>query len=76
MNEVEQYTAETAAAVRTIVAAYDAGEISERECKELMQDMFDARRIEELTDDLNLRSDIYNSMKKLYTATKLILPFI
>lgn len=76
MNEAEQYSVESAAAVKTIMDAFKAGEITEQECKELVKDVFDVKRIEEFTDDLNLRTDIYNSLKTLYTATKLILPFI
>lgn len=76
MSIVDDTVSKAAATVNTIRASFQAGEISEAECKELVQDVFDVKHIEELTSDLNLRSEIYTGMKNLYQLTKMVLPFI
>lgn len=63
-------------AISAIRRAYDAKEISETECKELIQDVFDVKHVADLTSDLNLRSDIYKALATLYQITKAVLPFI
>lgn len=64
------------ASIMSIKAAYDAKEISEAECKELIQDVLDVKQVESLTSDLNLRADISKSLTTLYQITKAVLPFI
>lgn len=64
------------AAIATIKRAYEAKEISETECKELIQDVLDVNHIDSLTSDLNLRADIRKSLTTLYQITKAVLPFI
>lgn len=76
MSLVEDTVSQAAATVNNIRASYQAGKISEVECRELIQDVFDVRRIEELTSDLNVRAEIYTGLKNLYQLTKMILPFI
>lgn len=78
MNDitVTKVLEDAASAIATIRRAYEAKEITEEECRELIQDVLDVKHIEELTDDLNLRSDIIKSIKTLYLVTKAVLPFI
>jgi hypothetical protein len=76
MTTYDAVISDTARAVNTIRASHVAGEISDAECKELIKDVFDSARVDELTSDLNLRSEIYTGLKNLYIATKMILPFI
>lgn len=73
---VSKVLEDASAAIDTIRRSYQAKEITEEECKELIQDVLDVKRVDELTDDLNLRSDIYKSLKTLYQVTKAVLPFI
>lgn len=76
MNIVDDTVSKAAATVNNIRASFQAREISEAECKELIQDVFDVKHIEQLTADLNLRSEIYTGLKNLYQLTKMVLPFI
>lgn len=73
---VSKVLEDASAVIDTIRRSYQAKEITEEECKELIQDVLDVKRVDELTDDLNLRSDIYKSLKTLYQVTKAVLPFI